>query len=69
MQSNDCWRARKGQGVSFGIKADLAVAEDIVLVGAGDLGAAHPHGVFGGSISRGIGDDVGKSLVNAQRPL
>ena len=39
-------RAVQCQGVGVGVKAGLAVAQDIVLVGAGDLLAAHPHGVF-----------------------
>ena len=49
MQPCDGGRARDGQragALARGI-AHFAVAEDIVLVGAGDLHAAHPHGVFG----------------------
>ena len=44
------------QGVAVGVEAGLAVAQDIVLVGFGDLHAAHPHGV--GSNGR-PGDDDG----------
>ena len=35
------------QGVGIGIEAGLAVPQDIVLVGVGDLGLAHPHRVGG----------------------
>ena len=69
MQPRDGGRARDGQRagpLARGI-AHFAVAEDVVLVGVGDLGAAHPHGVFGGSISRGNGDGI--ALGIAARPV
>ena len=69
MQSGNRGRARDGQRagpLARGI-ADRAVAEDVVLVVFIHLLLAHPHGVFGGSISRGNGD--GKALGIAARPV